>query len=93
MKFLNGQKFLNYKENIMLLKPGITVKYTISAALPKRDAWQRAGSYPLKSNLKKDYEQYVQKRGVIQETLEKGYKILWNDGTISNTIDYLVEQA
>ena len=37
----------------MLLKPGITVKYTISAALPKRDAWQRAGSEPLKSNLKK----------------------------------------
>lgn len=77
----------------MLLKPGITVKYTISAALPKRDAWQRAGRAYEKSILKKDYEQYVQKRGVIQETLNNGYKILWNDGTISETIDYLVEQS
>lgn len=77
----------------MLLPAKTNVKYTISAALPKRDAWQRAGTNPLKSNLKKDYDQYVQKRGVIQETLKNGYKILWDDGTISNTIDYLVEQS
>lgn len=76
-----------------MLDIGTRVKYTVSALKKYRDDWQKCGREPQKTNLRKYYENKSLMRGIILEKHKHGYRIVWDDETISDTISYHVENA
>lgn len=75
------------------LTVGTRVRHSGYVLRGKRDYWNQCGREPMKSGAKRALDAAIAERGTITEVLHNGYRVQWDNGSVSQCLSYLVEKA
>ena len=76
------------------LAQGDKVKYSTSGLRPAWEYYLSQGEYSRKNRAKEAHAEKAAKRGTVRTVDKPGVvTIAWDDGTTSQTMDYLLERA
>ena len=72
---------------------GQRVRYSGYVTDRKRDYWNQQGREPDKSRARKWLDDCLAERGTIIEILNPGFKVQWDNGSVSQCLSHLLIEA
>ena len=73
--------------------PDARVRHSGYVTMQARDYWNNCGSEPAKGRAKDALDRIIAERGTVIDVLHNGYKVQWDNGSVSSCLSHRVIAA